>query len=179
MSTIAALFPPTADVKQAIVQDFHSVRQALNVASADQRVFVIVNGTKTEIDPLRESLRTVTTDERITGRFHFDFEENNDWKKTVEGTNARPGITVIRPGEFGLDGVVMHHLPLDTDNSKIIDTLLAANTVFANSTEKKVYSSHVSKGKKLDVYFEGAVPYGEDRDGDGKIDHGGSSRRGR
>jgi hypothetical protein len=178
MDTVAALFPPTADVKQAIMQDFHSVRQALNVASADQRVFVIINGPKNQIDPLRESLRAVASNERIVGRFHFDFEENDDWKTTVEGTKAEPGIVVIRPGEFGMDGVVMHQLPLDADNLRVIDTLLAANADFAKSTEKKVYSYHVAKGKDRGIYFEGAVPYGEDRDGDGRVDHGGSPRGG-
>ncbi len=178
MDTLAALFPPTADVKQAIVQDFHSVRQALNVASADQRVFVIINGSDEQTKSLRLSLREVTNDDRIVGRFHFDFEADNTWKENVAGTNDEPGIVIIRPGEFGMDGKVMKQLPLNTDNTVITDALLAANAEFAKSTEKKVYKYHVAKGKDQGIYFEGAVPYGEDRDGDGKVDRGGSSSRG-
>ena len=84
---------------------------------------------------------------------------------------------VIRPGEFGMDGTVMNQLPLDAETKDITVALLAANTEFAGSTNKKVYSGHVAKGQELGIYFEGGVPYGEDRDGDGLIDRGGRPRR--
>ena len=57
--------------------------------------------------------------------------------------------------------------------------MLRANTKFAASTKKKVYSTHVAKGEAAGIYFEGNVPYGEDRDGDGEIDHRGGGRRSR
>jgi len=173
MKLVAALYPPRADVKQTEVQDFHSVRQALNVAAADQRVLVVVNGPSDQIAPLRRSLGSVVSDDRIIGRFHIDFEKDYEWRKTVAGVKDGAGIVVIRPGEFGLDGTVMTQLPLNTSNADILTALLVANTEFAKSTAKKVYSGHVAKGEQLGIYFEGAVPYGEDRDGDGRIDRGG------
>ena len=172
MEIIATLYPATADVKQAEVQDFHSVRQALNVASADQRVLVVVNGPSGQIASLRKSLRSVASDERILGRVHIDFEENDEWRKTVTGLKDGPSIVVIRPGEFGMEGTAMHQLPLNAGHVEIITALLAANTEFATTTDKKVYSGHVAKGQDLGIYFEGGVPYGEDRDGDGQIDRG-------
>ena len=39
------------------------------------------------------------------------------------------------------------------------------------STKKKIYSSHVVEGRRQGKRIEMAVPFGEDRDGDGKIDH--------
>jgi mRNA degradation ribonuclease J1/J2 len=160
-------------VKDAFVPDFHSVRQALNVASADQRVLVLVHGSDEQLKTLRTTLRPVANDARIIGRFHFDFEESSEWKKTVTGTNGEPGINVIRASEFGLDGSIMQKLPLDAAAEDVIRVLIKANSEFARTTEKKVYSSHVNKGNRLGVYFEGAVPYGEDRDGDGQIDNRG------
>ena len=178
MKTIAAKYPDRKDGTHALVQDFHSVRQALNVASADQRVLVLVSGPQNQTDALRTSLQAVSNDKRIVGRFHFDFDEDGDWSKLIEGLKAEPGIIVIRPGEFGLDGTVMNQLPLHAPNSEIIAALLAANAEFAKTTRKKIYSDHVSKGSRLGVYFESVVPYGEDRNGDGKIDHtGGPLRR--
>ena len=59
LAIVAADYPTTADRTQAVVPDFHSVRQALNVASADQRVLVLVYGAKEELTPLQESLREV------------------------------------------------------------------------------------------------------------------------
>lgn len=170
MAEVAALYPPTVDVKQAIVPDFHSVRQAMNVASADQRVLVLVHGSNESTQPLRESLRAVVSDERIIGRFHFDFDSGDEWKKSISRLKGNSGIALIRSGEFGLEGSVMHQLPLEADNSSVITALVAANKEFARTTAKKVYSDHVSKGRREGIYFEGAVPYGEDRDGDGLID---------
>jgi len=179
LQTISALYPATADVAAAIVEDFHSVRQALNVASADQRVYVLVHGTRDQMAPLRKSLREVANHKELVGRFHFDFDEGDQWKKTISGLSDGPGISIIQPGEFGMDGKMMQQLPLDTANAEIIRALTQANSEFAKKTDKKVYSYHVSKGRDLGIYFEGAVPYGEDRDGDGEIDHGGESRGGR
>lgn len=176
MKTVAAKYPDRKDGSQALIQDFHSVRQALNVASADQRVLVLVSGSDEKTKSLRTSLREVANDSRIVGRFHFDFDTSDDWHKQVKGLEADAGIILIRPGEFGLHGSVMQQLSLDTSNSETITAMLAANSEFARSTKKKVYSSHVSKGTKLGVYFESVVPYGEDRDGDGKIDHAGGPR---
>lgn len=179
MKTVAAKYPDRKDGSQALMQDFFSVRQALNVASADQRVLVLVNGSSKQIDSLRTSLQSVANDKRIVGRFHFDFDTSDDWHKQIEGRKLDAGILLVRPGEFGLDGTVMSDLPLDTSSAEIIKAMLTANSEFARTTKKKVYSSHVSKGTRLGVYFESVVPYGEDRDGDGKIDHIGGPRRGR
>ncbi len=174
---IARQYKSTADLRKAVIEDFHSFRQALNVASADQRVLVLVSGPVAKLDTARLSLRTVASDPRIIGRFHFDFDSDNAWVKSIAGSDGSVGIVAIRPGEFGLKGEVLAQLPLDSDNDKILDTLIAANTTFAKTTAKKMYATHVAKGKKLGIYFESAVPYGEDRDGDGEIDR--SPRRSR
>lgn len=174
---VADRYRPKADIGAAIVPDFHSVRQALNVASADQRVLVILNGSQKQLTLLRDSFREVSNHSDIIGRFHFDFELGDDWKKTVKGTQGDSGIVVVRPGEFGMAGHVMQQLPLKAEATKIRAVLLSANAEFARTTEKKVYSSHVQKGDRLGIYFEGAVPYGEDRDGDGEIDHRAGRRR--
>lgn len=180
LAIVAEKYPARADPADALVPDFHSVRQALNVASADQRVLVLINGSDQQLPALQKSLRKISNDPQIIGRFHFDFEESSDWKKNVQGTNSPFGIVVIRPGEFGMTGTVMEQLPLNADSATIKTTLLAANSEFARTTKNKVYSSHVRKGGQLGIYFEGAVPYGEDRDGDGEIDHQpGQSLRGR
>ncbi len=56
MNQYAFWYPATAEPREAIVQDFHSFRQALNVASADQRVLVLVNAPSEHEQNLRESL---------------------------------------------------------------------------------------------------------------------------
>ena len=174
----ALMYPAKADPKDALVQDFHSFRQALNVASADQRVLVVINAPAEQEAKLRQSLRAVANDKSVIGRFHFDFEQDGGWKANVTGTSEQPGIVLIHPGEFGITGKVLKQLPLNAPNEQIIAIMRQANTQFAATTEKKVYSQHVAKGNREGIYFEGAVPYGEDRDGDGEIDRRGGGRGG-
>ncbi|MGI9472925.1 MAG: hypothetical protein ACR2NZ_15400 [Rubripirellula sp.] len=178
MERLAMRYPAKADLKAAIVQDFHSFRQALNVASADQRVLVVVNAPQGRESELRESLKAVSNDERIIGRFHFDFESDGEWREKVQGVKTNPGIVLVRPGEFGMTGTTLNQLSLDATTPEIIAAMQDANQRFARTTEKKEYSQHVAKGRSQGIYFEGAVPYGEDRDGDGEVDHGGSQGRG-
>ena len=172
MESIALQYPAKAELDEAIVQDFDSFRQALNVASADQRVLVLIHAAEQQESQLRESLRAVANDEGIVGRFHFDFDHGDAWKKSIDGSKDKSGIVLINPGEFGMSGRVMKYLPLDVAAADLITALTDANAEFAKTTQKKVYSEHVAKGHSKGVYFEGAVPYGEDRDGDGKIDRG-------
>ncbi len=176
LNQLALRYPTTDDQREALVQDFHSFRQALNVASADQRVLVLVHAPDNE-DELRESFKQVANNPAIVGRFHIDFETERKWTTQIKGAKSEPSIVVIRPGEFGLKGEVMHQISLDASGDEITKTLLKANRTFASTTAKKVYSQHVDKGRRQGVYFEGAVPYGEDRDGDGQIDSRGRRRR--
>ena len=178
MNTIAALYPPEADVKQAIVPDFHTTRQALNVASADQRILVIAHGTEDDFVALRESLKSVASDSDVIGRVHFDFQSDLQSNTKIKGLTQKSGIAIVRADEFGLSATVMQELPTNAAAESVVKALRAANSEFANTTEKKVYSTHVARGRKEGIYFEGNVPYGEDRDGDGEIDHRGGGRGG-
>lgn len=171
MKAIADRYPVKGDPAAAVVEDFHSVRQALNVASADQRVLALIAGSGKEIEGARESLKAVANHKDVIGRFHFDFDAGYGWRDSVKGEKAGSGIFLIRPGEFGMDGEVIGQLDWKADSDAILAALEKARVEFAATTEKKVYSEHVSKGGILGIYFEGNVEYGEDRDGDGKVDH--------
>jgi hypothetical protein len=76
----------------------------------------------------------------------------------------------------------MKSLPMEATSKEIKNALLNANAEFAKTEKRKVYSEHVSEGRREQVYFENGVAYGEDRDGDGEIDHrggrGGAGRPG-
>ena len=53
---------------EAVLQDFLSFRQALNVASADQRLLVFVDGGKAATRKLTPTLQKLFADEDIIGR---------------------------------------------------------------------------------------------------------------
>tara|TARA_Y100001934_G_C12385099_1_gene795115 strand:+ start:8041 stop:8637 length:597 start_codon:yes stop_codon:yes gene_type:complete len=177
MTEIAGRYNVRGNLNDALVEDFHSVKQALNVASADQRVLVLVAGAEEKLELLRKTFREVANDPAVIGRYHFDFDAGIEWLSKVSGAESSKRIFMIKPDEFGLDGEVLEELPLEAEPAQILASLEKARRAFTSSTPKKVYNQHVSKGRQLQIYFESAVEYGEDRDGDGEIDRRGRGGR--
>ena len=171
MSAIAKRYPVKFDQSKAVVQDFHSIGQALNVASADQRLLVLVAGPKEKVAVTREALKPAINHKDHVGRFHVDFEiDNDEWTKSISESKSDAGILFVKAGEFGSSGKVLRQLPLDASESAIHAALTEANETFIATTEKKEYQARVRKGRRLGIKYESVVPYGEDRDGDGGID---------
>jgi hypothetical protein len=181
MNGLASQYRPMGDPGEPVVQDFHSFRQALNVAAADQRPLLFVAATDEVAQSLRTSLRPVMGDPDIVGRFHSDFagkDTDADWADAVSGVDSKSGLFIIAADQFGMEGRVLNTLPLDAGPEEIKTALTDANSEFVKTEERKVYSQHVAQGRREGIMFENGMPYGEDRDGDGEIDHrGGPSRR--
>jgi hypothetical protein len=187
MERVAKAYKPQRDLTTPVVQDFHSFRQALNVAAGDQRLLLYVLAPAVAQRQIRKKLSKVMGDPEIVGRFHIDFigqKGDEQWASTISGvksnvakSKAESAMFVIQSGQFGQTGSVLKQLSADATAKEIKYSLLSANESFAKQEERKVYSEHVAKGRREGVYFEGGVEYGEDRNGNGKIDHVSSRRR--
>jgi len=180
MDRIAARFTPKESKTSVVLQDFETFRQALNVASADQRLLLWVTSEKEEA---KTNLGTALSDKEIVGRFHVDFLDPNakadkNWKKAIAGESKKPGFLIIQSGQFGLKGDVVKELSEDSTADQIAAALKESNAAFASTEKRKKYSQHVAEGRRKGVYFENEIPYGEDRDGDGKSDQKKRGRRG-
>jgi hypothetical protein len=144
------------------------------VASADQRVIVLISGTEKEIEATRRSLPAVSNDPDIIGRFHYDFEtDSKTWTEILTGNKSESGIKIIIPDTYGQKGKIVKSLALDTKAGDLKAALLRANATFAKTTEKKNYQTHVKQGRRQGVEWTMPMEFGEDRDGDGEIDHRG------
>lgn len=173
MAEITAEFPVEGDPGEMTLQDFHSFRQALNVASGDQRLLLFVAATPGDLGKTRSTLQPVFAREDIIGRFHLDFASaatDASWAESVSDTRAKSGYFIIQADSFGQKGKTIAQLPLTADQTAVANALLAANDLFARSGKRKIYSEHVAEGRREDIFFENEIPYGEDRDGDGKVD---------
>lgn len=170
MTKIADSYEERGKRSDALLQDFHSFGQALNVASADQRILVVLHGEGEALTKARESVRAIAASDEMVGRFHFDSSPKKGWTENVTKLEDKPGIHLIIPGEFGLKGALHQSLPLDGKPKMILAALKKANAHYAETEKRKSYFEHVSKGRQGGVRIESAVPFGEDRDGDGKID---------
>lgn len=173
LDAIAKRYRPRGESDEMTLQDFHSFRQALNVASGDQRLLVFVAAPKPDQEEARPTLQAVFADDDIIGRFHLDFagEADTEWSDSISRSKGKTGLVIIRADPYGQEGEAMTQLPLTTSSEEIKAALLTANKRFADSEERKDYAQHVSAGRRSGVYFENGMPYGEDRDGDGVIDH--------
>jgi hypothetical protein len=166
MEKVAKKYRTKGDPKDTVIQDFHTFRQALNVASGDQRLLVFAVG----------KTANVFADPDVIGRYHWDTantETDAEWDKVIDGVKSKSGIFIIQADTFGQKGKVLAQLPLDTKANAFKAALTKANNQFAEAEQRKIYSDHVANGRRNGIFFEGGVEYGEDRDGDGKIDHRG------
>jgi len=186
MHQIASGFTPIGRVADMQLQDFDSFRQALNVASADQRLLLFVNVDKRSRAKVLSNLKEVFADSEIVGKFHLDFADpktDAQWGASVKGATNNAGMSLIRSGQFGLDGSVVQQLSLKAKPKDIKSALLSANEKFAMLEERKSYADHVKQGRRQNIYFENVIPYGEDKDGDGEPDtkerqRGGGGKKG-
>ncbi|MDF1825037.1 MAG: hypothetical protein P1U68_10370 [Verrucomicrobiales bacterium] len=173
MKEIADDYSPRGKVDEMVLQDFHSFRQALNVASGDQRLLLFVAASPGDVERCRDTLRPVFAHDEIIGRFHLDFGSaatDASWAENVSDTWAKSGYFIIQADAFGQKGKAISQLPLTAGKSDIAKALLDANRLFAETEERKVYSSHVAEGRSENIFFENEIPYGEDHDGDGEVD---------
>ncbi|MGJ8657437.1 MAG: hypothetical protein ACSHX6_13390 [Akkermansiaceae bacterium] len=172
MNALAAKYKPTASVNQSLLTDYHSFKQALNAASADQRLLVFTVSPNAQLPTAKANLQTVFNDPSITGRFFYDIAEKLDteWAKSINNATKKTGIFIIQSGKYGQTGTALAELPLDATPDTIKQALLAANAAFAKTEKRKVYSQHVADGRKDNINYLNNVAPGEDRNADGKID---------
>ena len=175
MNEIAAKYKRKGDDRNALVPDFNSFKLALNTASADQRVLVLIAASEDKLPGVGRRMGRVASKSEVRGRFHFDSDSSGEWLELLSmDSDSKEGIFLVAPGAYGLKGKVLRQLQLDATHKEILAALQNANASYSQSTEKKEYSSHVQKGREEGITIEMAMPYGEDRDADGEID-----RRGR
>jgi hypothetical protein len=178
LDEISGKYKSKGEASKTAVPDFPNFRLGLNVSSADQRVLVLVTGTEDELKSARKTLPALSNDAEVIGKFHYDFEsDSKTWTKALTGHKSNSQIKIIVPDEYGQIGKIVKSLPLDTKTEDLKKALLAANETFAKTTEKKNYNTHVKEGRRLEIKWTMPMEFGEDRDGDGKIDHRGGRGR--
>lgn len=179
MESISAKYAGKGNRADAVVQDFHTFKQALNIASGDQRLLVFSVAANKDRAAVGKTIQRVANDPDAVGRYHYDFADrvDVDWSQAIEGDKNKTGIFVIKAGEFGQDGETLAELPLNSNAEQILGVLEKVNKEFAATEKRKVYSEHVEKGRREGVQYQDNMPWGEDRDADGKIDERASHRR--
>lgn len=178
LEKISKDYPAKGDLDQAPLPEYPRFELALNVASADQRLLVLIAGQGDALSKAEKQLRPLAWDETVQGRFLIDVDSGATWQEPLGlVSDAAEGIYVVQPGTFGLKGEVVAKLALDAPHQTILEALAKANKAHATDSEKKDYAAHVREGRRQGKSIDMAMPFGEDRDGDGEIDDRRSRRK--
>ncbi|MGI9243109.1 MAG: hypothetical protein ACR2RV_20090 [Verrucomicrobiales bacterium] len=141
-------YEPKAKVGNAVLQDLHSLKQALRTGAADQRLLVCLAMPAGSTIVEEKLMREVFNDEDVRGRVHFDVlgeEDHETWTKVGEGT-TEPGFYVVRPGTYGLTGKIIATIPLGSSAGELETAVLKANREHAASEKRKDHTEHVTAG---------------------------------
>ena len=181
MNKIAAQYPSKNMNQSPVLQDFPSLEEALNISSCDQRLLILNTSTKAQFT---ESLRNVMGDKEVIGKFHFDSVTKSDGqtlKNAISGQGKKPGLIIVRCGQFGQKGTIIRHIPESATPAQIKAILLASNKTFGEQEKRKNREEHVTKGNELGIVYDDLKPENARtnilRPNGGKKDKGEKGRR--
>lgn len=185
MDRISDKYNSRGEGTDSIVPDSHSFRHILNTASCDEVALgLIVVRDEGSKEIYEEKLREVVWHRSLHGLFHWDIvtEDDPEMKEQLSGlgrSTARAQVMVVRPGTYGQDGKVIASFDADSEKTALIAGIGEAAAEFFDSHDKKQYEAHVRMGHRQNEEITQDVPYGEDRDGDGKPDNPGGKGKGK
>lgn len=114
----------------------------------------------------------MANDPQIRGRFHYDTAQNSDakWAEVIENVQAKTGHFLIHPGQFGLKGSVVAHMPLGVGSEQLKEIMLEAKRIHQGKEKPKHYREHLAQAREHGISFSNNINVGVDKDGDGEVD---------
>jgi len=156
MKQISRKYPGT-DIPAGQLPLLASVRLAVNVAACDSTPLAIVySPDKTTRDAMQKRLARLAWHKDHIGRLQYCVATNADELKKLGAADARPGLLVIQPGNYGTDGSVLTAVADDADAGELEDALSFG--VLLSQFELKDRFQHVSRGRQLGVSWQTAIP---------------------
>lgn len=105
------------------------LRRSLNVASCDRQLLVVADRVPEYV--LRK-LRVLAWKEPFRGRLGWGLTKSAKEAKQIGLPAKEPGISIVRPGEFGLTSSVISHIPVSAFDQKIESEIDDSSSVFTN-----------------------------------------------
>jgi len=134
-----------------------NVRLALNVAASDDQRLIIVHAPsradRKRIEPLVAKL---AWSEGVIGKFLYaESTTAKELSKVAHATN-QPGILIVEPGEFGLDGRQIAYIPAAEVESAVKTELtkIAARKLDVERDARR----HIRNGRRKGIHWETAIP---------------------
>jgi hypothetical protein len=161
MNKIAKKYKASNAEVDPILPQLKDVRLGLNVSSCDglPSVVCVADGNN-PAEFMQNLLAPLAYSEDLAGKFVYSTTTDPSMLKTVQGYSGKPGILLIEPGDYGLDGKLVK-LFSPTTESSVIEKALSE---YANGVSKvsKNHSTHVRTGMREGKVWKTEIPI-EDR----------------
>lgn len=160
LAEIAQNHPSQALAKDAVMEDFHSVAQALRSSAADQRLLFFIVAPQGNRMPFWKKAQAIINDPEVLGKIHVDFigASDSQWHRVIERDSMQAGYFIIKPTAFGRGGRMMAELPLRTPLEKIKLALLKAHQLDQQGPRRND-TEHLQRGKELGISFQSTIPF--------------------
>jgi hypothetical protein len=145
---IASKYKSSGSDGKTVLQDFHSLKQALVASSADQKLLVLTIGQGTNFKEAIPQVSKVFNHQDVRGIAHYDqvTSGSEKWQSIVKGNKISEGHYIVKVEPYGRYGTVINELSLTASSSTILAALKESNKAFTASEKRKDYQAHVKTG---------------------------------
>jgi len=154
MKMISAKYTAQRGGEPPLLQDFNSLEEAINISAGDQRLLVLLHS---ENQQMRDRLRKVISAPQMIGRFHVDVIQNDEsqkWKHLLGQAAIRPGILIVRPGQFGVKGELMEVVSEGSSFDELRSSLVKANKIYGKITKRRGRRGHIAAGTRKGISYD-------------------------
>jgi hypothetical protein len=129
---------------------------ALNVAASDNRPLIVVFGTdEKQLATINGKLQPLVGDPSVIGQFMYASTTDIAELKVLIGKNKTPGIFIVEPDEFGVSGIITHHIDLNAQGEDILATLRSGLKAFIPFS--KDHRRHIENGYTVGIEWKTVV----------------------
>ena len=147
----------TSAQRVAAVPAMESIELATNVAACDNLPLVVVAAeTEAELMKLKAKVAQAAWTPELAGLFVYGVTTKSRELRPFTGSDATSGVFVVEPGEFGLTGKVLEHLPVDVSPEEIELRLATVADTF--DRQPVDHQRHVQSGIAFGFEWETKLP---------------------
>lgn len=156
MDELAAKHPAKDDGAAPLLPVLPTLTQALNIAAADTRAVIAFVRRGDGDQALEETLARLAFEDGIAGRSHIARLTPEEWAKAgedgrIQGSTTEPGVHVVAPDPFGLEGEVWASIAPDAGEDELRSGLRAGLDRFRAEWRKLDRKGHIAKGTELGI----------------------------
>jgi hypothetical protein len=164
MATALSRISSRYGIKTDTVNESHplpkvvDVRRAVNVAASDNQPLVVIYAQEEATrQRLEERISSLAWSRAFLGRYVYVTAATAAELKTLSGTKAEPGVLVVQPDQFGMEGKVVAQVVGSNPSTEELAALLKKGLP-KTTVAQKDQRSHQRAGQRQGIFWETQTP---------------------